>query len=48
MLPVALQGGIHAKAWRSKTKRFRGVFAGMKVVSNVKLDLIEYFFFFFF
>jgi hypothetical protein len=33
--------GIHAQAPRSKTKRFRGVYAGMKVVQNVKLDINE-------
>jgi hypothetical protein len=33
--------GIHAHAPRSKTKRFRGVYTGMKVVSHVELNLME-------
>jgi hypothetical protein len=39
---TAWQGGIHAQAQCSKMKHFRGVYPGMRVVGNTKLDLMTY------
>jgi hypothetical protein len=40
-MPTAWEGEHHIKAMRSKTKHFRGVYAGMKVVANVKLYYLK-------